>query len=168
LLTACRRNEAARMTFAEVKDGDWLIPAARYKTKAAHLIPLSAAAQAVLAKVPRIADCDFIFTTDGRRPISGFSAMKKKLDAAASVTGWTLHDVRRTARTVMGAAGVNPDHAERCLGHSLPGIRKTYDHHAFHAEKKAAFEMLAARIEHLIDPPSGNVVRLRKGRGADD
>ena len=34
LLTATRRNEAARMTYAEISGGDWLIPAARYKTKA--------------------------------------------------------------------------------------------------------------------------------------
>ena len=45
----------------------------------------------------------------------------------------------------MSAAGVNPDHAERCLGHALPGIRKNYDWHEYRAEKLAAFEALAAR-----------------------
>ena len=62
----------------------------------------------------------------------------------------------------MSAAGVNPDHAERCLGHALPGIRKTYDRYEFRAEKLAAFEELAARINQIANPPDGsNVVQLR-------
>ena len=61
----------------------------------------------------------------------------------------------------MSAAGVNPDHAERCLGHALPGIRKNYDWHEYRAEKLAAFEALATYIGRLVNPPAGgNVVRL--------
>jgi integrase len=45
LLTATRRNEAARMTRNEVlPNGDWIIPAERMKAKQEHLIPLSPAA----------------------------------------------------------------------------------------------------------------------------
>ena len=62
----------------------------------------------------------------------------------------------------MSAAAVNPDHAERCLGHALLGIRKTYDRCEFRAEKLAAFEALAARINQIANPPDGsNVVKLR-------
>ena len=162
LLTATRRNEAARMTHGEVSNGDWLIPASRYKSKLDHLVPLSKAAQALLAKVPRIAGCDYVFTTDGKRAISGFSGLKAKLDKASGVTGYRLHDLRRSSRSQMSAAGVLPDHAERCLGHALPGIRKTYDRYEFRAEKLAAFEKLAARIHQLVNPPDGgNVVKLR-------
>ena len=71
----------------EVDGGDWLIPAARYKTKADHLIPLSRAARAVLAKMPVIAGCDYVFTGDGKHAIAGFSRLKAKLDKAAGVTG---------------------------------------------------------------------------------
>jgi integrase len=164
LLTAARRNEAARMTYAEVKAGDWLIPAARYKTKAAHLIPLSSAARSILATMPRFAGCDFVFTSDGAHAISGFSRYKVKLDKAAGVSDYTIHDLRRTSRSLMSAAGCNPDHAERCLGHALPGIRKNYDFHEYRVEKLAAFEALAAHIFRLINPPAGKVVTLR-GRG---
>jgi integrase len=144
LLTATRRNEAARMTHGEVSNGDWLIPTSRYKSKLDHLVPLSKAAQAVLAEVPRIASCDFVFSGDGKHPITGFTRMKAKFDAASGVTGWRLHDLRRTARSIMSAVGVNPDHAERCLGHALPGIRKIYDRYEFRSEKLHAFERLAA------------------------
>jgi hypothetical protein len=35
---------------------------------------------------------------------------------------WTFHDLRRTARTIMAAAGVQRDIAERVLGHVIPGV----------------------------------------------
>jgi integrase len=162
LLTATRRNEAARMTHSELSNGDWLIPALRYKNKLDHLVPLSKAAQALLAKVPRIAGCDFVFTADGKHPITNFSHLKTRLDAASGVTRWRLHDTRRTARSIMSAVGVEPDHAERCLGHALPGIRENYDCHTYRAEKLAAFEKLAARINQIANSPNGaNVVPVR-------
>jgi integrase len=161
LLTATRRNEAAQMTRGEVKDGDWLISAARYKNKHDHMVPLSKAAQALLAKLPVFVGCDYYFTGDGQHAIAGFSSAKAKLDKLSGVSGYRLHDLRRTSRSLMSAAGINPDHAERCLGHALPGLRKTYDQHEFYSEKKAAFELLAAYIARVVDPPEGNVVRLR-------
>ena len=163
LLTATRRNEAARMTYGELSNGDWLIPAARYKNKHDHLIPLSAAAQALLATVPRIDGCEYVFPTNGKRPVTGFAYFKDHLDQASGVAGWRLHDLRRTARSLMSAAAVNPDHAERCLGHALPGLRKTYDRHEYRTEKLMAFEALAARIQQLVNPPDeGVVVPLRR------
>ena len=60
------------------------------------------------------------------------------------VTGWTLHDLRRTARSLMSRAGSQSDHAERCLGHLVGGVRGTYDRHDYHEEKWRAFEALAA------------------------
>ena len=76
------------------------------------------------------------------------------------MTGWTLHDLRRTARSLMSRAGVNADHAERCLGHVIAGVRGTYDRHEYHAEKQHAFEALAALIERIVNPPEGNVSAL--------
>ena len=50
----------------------------------------------------------------------------------------------------MSRAGVDPDHAERAMGHVIPGIRGTYDVHEFQAEKLAAFEGLAKQIAIII------------------
>jgi integrase len=160
LLTATRRCEAANMRWSELNGNDWTIPGARYKNKADHLIPLSGAAQAILAKVPRIADCGFVFTNDGQRPISSFSVPKGRLDQLSGVSGWRLHDLRRVARTLLSRAGAANDIAEMCLGHTLGGLRATYDQHSYHAEKKHAFEALAAQIERIVDPQP-NVVPLR-------
>jgi len=168
LLTATRRTEAAAMRRSEVIGDEWIIPQARYKTGLELVIPLSSAAQAVLASVPKIGTSGFVFTTDGKRPISGFSKFKRKFDAKvlaelrtanpeAELPRWTLHDLRRTARSLMSRAGVSSDHAERCLGYVLPGIRGTYDRHEYLSEKRCAFETLATLIQRIVNP-TDNVV----------
>jgi integrase len=161
LLTCTRRGEAADMRWSELlPNGDWLIPSHRYKNKFDHLVPLSRAAQEVLANIPKIGE--FVFTFDGRRPLGDFHRFKQKLDARAGVTGYRLHDLRRTARTLLSAARVNADFAERCLGHALPGLRKTYDCFDYRAEKAEAFDLLARHIAGIVNPPEdNNVVALR-------
>jgi integrase len=160
LLTCARRSEASRMAWAELENGDWVLPPLRNKTGLLLVRPLSAAAQELLAKLPRIGDCPFVVTTNGRTAISGFSRLKARFDAASRVSGWRLHDLRRSARSLMSRAGVNPDHAERCLGHVIGGVRGTYDRHEFYAEKKHAFEALAAQIQRIVNPQD-NVLQLR-------
>jgi integrase len=161
LLTGARRSEASRMTWSEVSEsGDWTLPAARNKTKVDLIRPLSPAAQAVLERLPRIGKAGFVFSTNGRRPIGGFSGFKHVFDEACGVTGWTLHDLRRTARSLMSRAGVQRDHGELCLGHVLRGVHGIYDRHDYHAEKKLAYEKLAAQIERILNPQD-NVRQLR-------
>jgi integrase len=161
LLTGARRSEASEMTWGEVSsEGDWLLPGARNKTKVDLVRPLSPAARAVIEKLPKIGKRGLVFTHDGRRAINSFSDFKRKLAAACGVTGWRLHDLRRTARTLMSRAGVNSDHAERCLGHVIRGVEGTYDRHAYHDEKKLAYEKLAGLIERIVNPVD-NVRPLR-------
>jgi integrase len=163
LLTAVRRNEAARMRRQEVIADDWTIPQERYKTGKELVIPLSLPAKSVLAKVPLLGTAGFVFTTDGKTPISGFSKFKRAFDQACGVTAWTLHDLRRTARSLMSRAGVPSDHAERALGHVIGGIRGTYDRFAYRDEKARAFAALAGQIERILNPQD-NVVAFDVGR----
>jgi integrase len=123
-------------------------------------LPLSSPAKKVLAEIPQIQGCEFAFSTDARHPISGFSTFKLKFDIACGVKDWTLHDLRRTARSLMSRAGVNPDIAERCLGHAIPGVRGVYDRHTYEREMLHAFEALAAQIDRIVNPPGDNVVAL--------
>ena len=155
LLTATRRGEAARMHRSELKGTDWHIPGSRYKTKLDHLVPLSAAALELLP-----AEGEWMFTITGRKPIRGFAVLKLGLDKSSGVTGWTIHDLRRTARSLLSRAGVSSDIAERCLGHALPNIRGTYDRHSYRDEKCQAFESLAGLIDRIVNPQA-NVVPLR-------
>jgi integrase len=169
LLTATRRNESSDMRSAEVDDGVWVIPEARYKSKQDHAIPLSAMA---LENLGSLLDTKgFVFsTTNGKRPFSGFSKTKAELDRQIAkirktegrpkMPHWTLHDLRRTARSLMSRAGVSSDIAEMVLGHKLGGVRGVYDRHSYAAEKRDALEKLAGLIALILNPPKGNIIQM--------
>ena len=163
LLTAARRSEVAGMTWAEINGRDWTLPGARNKTKLDLVRPLSRMAQDILEKLPKAAG--FVWSTNGgARAISDFGGFKRQLDAASGVKDWRLHDLRRTARSLMSRAGVLSDHAERCLGHVIGGVRGVYDRHEYHAEKQQAFEALAAIIDRIVTGTQAGVVQLKRKR----
>jgi integrase len=162
LLTAGRRSEAAGLRWAEVVDGIWHLPAERNKTKQPLARPLSGAALTLLDAQPRIAGVPYVFT-GGNSAWANFSAPKKALGTAAGVANWRLHDLRRTARTLLSRAGVAPDVAEMYLGHVLPIIRRTYDRHAYENELRHAAEQLAAQIERIVDPQPNVVAMPQRG-----
>ena len=160
LLTATRRNEAAHMRWSELNgDRTWIIPAARYKTNLDHLIPLSALAFSVLPE----RNGDFVFSLNGRNAIGGYGRCKQAIDEAGGVSGWVIHDLRRTARSLLSRAGVPSDHAERCLGHVIGGVRGVYDRHEYFDEKARAFEALAGQVQRIINPKD-NVVPIGSKR----
>jgi integrase len=139
LLTAARRSEAAGMTWEELQGSDWTLPATRNKTGVDLVRPLSAAArQLIVGNSPRPFG------------VSDFTGFKAKLDAASGVSGWRIHDLRRTARSLMSRAGVSSDVAERCLGHVIGGVRGVYDRHEYLEEKRQAYEKLAALIAEIV------------------
>jgi integrase len=180
LLTATRRNESSRLHTSELEGDVWTIPGSRYKTKLDHVIPLSAMALENLRSAPTPgtkANSYFLFSTGaadkiGKKPFSGFSKAKAELDRliakARKAAGrpkmprWTLHDLRRTGRTLMSRAGVAADHAERCMGHVIGGVRETYDRFEFLEEKRKAFEALAGLVALILNPPVGNIVKLER------
>ena len=82
----------------------------------------------------------------------------------APIPNWTLHDLRRTAKTLMVRAGVRPDISERVLGHVIAGVEGTYDRHSYADEKRDALEKLAAMIERVLNPPPSNVTTLAEHR----
>ncbi|HEV7982049.1 MAG TPA: integrase arm-type DNA-binding domain-containing protein [Xanthobacteraceae bacterium] len=182
LLTATRREEAAGMQWSELEEAIWTIPAARYKTKIDFELPLSGAALNVLGTITRFSENGFVFTTSGKTRMGGFSKFKARFDglmfnelrkiteergddpADVILDRWTVHDLRRTARSAMTRAGVPPDHAERALGHVIGGVRGVYDRHGYRDEKRRAFETLAAHVERVVNPQL-NLVPIRRGTG---
>jgi integrase len=125
------------------------------KSKVEHVVPLSRAA---LGLIPE-GSGEFVFTSG---PVIHFSARKAELDRAAPLPKpWTLHDLRRTARSLMSRAGVSADIAERCLAHVIGGVRGVYDRHAYLEEKRHAFEALAGQIDRIVNPRE-NVVGIAR------
>jgi integrase len=160
LLTAARRTEASEMTWAEVIDGVWTLPSGRSKTGKAITRPLSRAALAVIEARPRINE--FVFTFGGCA-IANYSRPKERFDKACGVKDWTLHDLRRTAGSLMPRAGVHSDVAECCLGHVIPGVRGVYNRYKYEAEMLHAYEALASLIIEIVEPPSSdNIVPFHK------
>jgi integrase len=168
LLSACRLNEVAGLSWREIDIEKAVIPAERVKIKTEHVVPLTPEFAAQLGE----RSGGFVFSTDGGgSPFSGFSKAKKRLDATIAaqrekdglepMAAWRLHDLRRTARSLMSRAGVPSDIAERVLGHVMPGVRGVYDRHAYAAEKRDALERLAALLTAILKRPTDNVVRLR-------
>jgi integrase len=160
LLTAARRTELSEMTRDELGGGLWTIPGARVKNGKEVARPLSRAAQQMLGAIPTLDNCRFVFTTDGRGPVTTFSTGKAAIDEACGVTGWTFHDLRRTARTLLSRAGVDADTAERCLGHAIGGVRGVYDRHKYEEQMRVAFEKLSNMIEQIVDPTKGKVIQF--------
>ncbi|HEX3653380.1 MAG TPA: hypothetical protein VHU18_11215 [Rhizomicrobium sp.] len=76
---------------------------------------------------------------------------------------WTLHDLRRTGKTLMSRVGVTPFISERVLGHMIPGIEGNYDCWQYVEEKRKALEKLARVIEQIT---GGNVVPMKRKRAA--
>ena len=180
LLTAQRRDEVAHMQHNEIgREGIWAIPAERYKTKRPNFVPLSKAALAVIAAQPKHEDCNYVFPSRAKTPYSGFGKSKAKLDKAVfavmkkqakkgakvePMPNWTLHDLRRTAKTLMVRAGVRSDISERVLGHVIAGVEGTYDRHSYADEKRDALEKLAEMIERILNPLPSNVQSLDERR----
>jgi integrase len=136
------------MRWSEI-DGDlWVIPRERYKNGRANTVPLSDPVQRILSALPRSGE--YVFTTTGRTPISGFSKAKAMIDRASGLTGWRLHDLRRTARSLMSRVGISSDIAERVIGHKIPGVAGVYDRHGYVPEKSDALEKLSAEITRIV------------------
>jgi integrase len=177
LLTAQRRDEVANMTWTEIgTDGTWTIPAERYKTKRPNHVPLSTAALRLIEAQPKIDGCDYVFPSRTNTPFSGFGKSKARLDkkmllytpkgakGAGLPPNWTLHDLRRTAKTLMARAGVRPDISERVLGHVIAGVEGTYDRHSYANEKRDALEKLASVIQRILNPLPPMVERQSEHR----
>jgi integrase len=180
LLTGQRRGEVAGMSRAELIEDDlWEIPADRFKGKRPHAVPLSTAAAALVKKQLEAGGCDYAFPSSAKTAFTAFGKAKAALDAAVlgamreqarergenpkkvePIPAWTLHDLRRSARTMLSEIGVLYEVAERVIGHAQGALERTYNRFAYVAEKRDALEKLASHIAGLVDPKAGNVVQL--------
>ena len=160
LLTACRRDEATHLPWHEIVGDDWFLPADRNKTKVTLKRPLSRATLAVLNKAPRIAGSDFVFSSDGGW-LGGITRRKREFDKSCGVSGWTLHDLRRTSRSLMSRSKTISEHAERCLGHTIPGVEGVYNRYPYRDEMLLAYEKLATLIRQIVDPQPNVVPMVR-------
>ena len=165
----------------------WL-PASRTKNKRPHEVPLSEAAVEIIKGLPRIeGKIGLVFSTTGKTAVSGFSRAKTAIDRhivetlreEAEARGddpnkgeapehWQVHDLRRTVATNLQRLGIKLEVTEAVLNHvsgSRAGLVGVYQRHEYSAEKRAALDAWARRLDAIINcAPAANVVKL-KARG---
>jgi integrase len=152
-LTGQRREEAARCLWDEIdlQSRLWTLPNLRTKNAKPHIVHLSDQAIAVLNRAKR--QGSFVFSLTGARPFQDFSDAKRELDAKSGVSGWRLHDLRRTCVSGMAALGVAPHVADKILNHqsgTISGVAAVYQRHQFLAERKEALERWAVRVSQIV------------------
>lgn len=162
LLTGQRRRSVAEMQRSQIKDGVWTIPRENMKGDRVHSVPLSPLAQEIIHDAPRINDCDLVFTTDGRNPVSGFSKMKAQLDAEidriiereedeeTKIAPWRLHDLRRTAGTHIARLGFPRLLVSKILGHSEGGVTQIYELYSYDDEKLRSLQAWSDEIKQRV------------------
>jgi integrase len=148
ILTGARREEIAQLKWSEIQGDEIHLSNGRTKNGEAYIIPLSKAAQELLTSLPRISG-EYVFTINGQKPVSGWSGVKSKLDAACGVKDWVIHDLRRAVATGLQRFGVTLQVTEAVLGHtsgSRGGIVGVYQKHNYAKEKRAALELWGKHV----------------------
>jgi integrase len=147
LLTGQRRGEISALQSSWIKENIITLPARVTKNGREHCIPLSVIATSTLRPVLNSASAEkstFLFPARGRpdKPFNGWSKSKAALDKVSGVTGWTLHDLRRTYRSNLGRIGVAPHLAERLVNHisSRSAVDIIYDRHTYATELRLAVD----------------------------
>ena len=180
LLTGQRREEVAGMRWCEVDlgAGEWTIAKERCKNGKAHTVDLHPDAVRLLdrlgdaAAARRAGDGEFVYSTTGRTPVSGFSKIKGRIDArmkeilGSKFQEWHTHDLRRTAASGMAALGFQPHVIERVLNHvsgAQGGLVGVYQRHEYREDRKRASMAWGAHVMALVsaEKPASNVVPLR-------
>jgi integrase len=165
VLTGARKQEISSLRWDELKDGIITLEGERTKTGKAHVIPLSSPARAALPMTQRHAT--YLFPTANGSPIFNWTKAKRILDRESGITGWTIHDLRRTVATGLQKLGVQLPVTEAILGHSgggRGGIVGIYQRHDYAAEKAAALEAWGAHVMALVEGSvRGKVLPIRRG-----
>ena len=153
VLTGQRREEVAQLAWGEIDfiRRVWTIPKTRTKNGKAHTVHLSDQSLAVLGRLTRLGN--FVFSQLGTKPFRAFSLYKRQLDALSGVTGWRLHDLRRTCVSGMARLGVAPHVADKILNHqsgTISGVAAVYQRHEFLIERKDAVERWGTHVARVV------------------
>jgi integrase len=148
LLSGCRLRELAECKWNWIGADEIVIPGEYRKTGKPHIVPLTLGLRAILSRISK-QHGDYIFsTTDGIRPISGFSKAKSQLDRLLGdeFAKFVIHDFRRTIRSHMSRLGIDAITAELILGHQLSGVMGIYDRYERLTERRAALDSWAHEL----------------------
>jgi len=102
----------------------------------------------------------YVFSLLGTKPFQEFSRAKRRLDQLSGVTGWRLHDLRRTCVSGMARLGIAPHVADKILNHqsgTISGVAAVYQRHEFLLERMEALERWGSYVAYIVSAASSDL-----------
>lgn len=146
LLTGQRREKLLTMRYDDVRNGVWHIRTEAREKGNGEELRLPTMALEILANQKTICPGPLVFDC----PITSLRNMRLRFSHKHKMGQWWIHDLRRTARTIMAATGVSDVVAELVLGHVQKGIQAVYNRHSYFEEKAEALDKLAEKLTDII------------------
>ena len=155
MLTGARLKEVSEVTWDEIslEEQIWSIPSSRTKNSRPHQIHLSTQAIQILRSLPSVKDQSFLFSTNGVRPVSGFSKAKKRIDLLSGVDNWRFHDLRRSFATyTTEKLEIPPVVIDKVLNHvsgAVKGVAAIYQRGEYLEQRREALQAWGDYLEDL-------------------
>jgi integrase len=156
ILTGMRRGECAALRAEYFSNEACTLPPTLTKNKREHAFPISGTTASLLSTSLQLARTSaFLFPARGSstKPFNGWSKSKAALDKLSGVSGWTLHDLRRTFATRLAELGVAPHVIERLLNHvtgTMSPLARVYNRAKYMEEMRAAIELWESYLREKI------------------
>ena len=149
-----RRMDIATMRWSDIEDKLWKNSNPTKSDRPVHEVPLNKAARAGLAEIPKFFNGDYVFTTtEGERPISGFSKGVLAVSKEADVFGWSAHTLRHTFATLAcDKLDVLPDEVAMIQNRTseyLRGAERVYTKSSFIERKRRILKAWGKYVERL-------------------
>ncbi len=163
LLTMVRKSELLHATWDEIsfENATWTIPATRMKASRPHIIYLSSQALDILVTFKMCSgSSDYLLPSNNQSSQKTMSqatlnrvidaAVKLAQEAGEKIEKVSVHDLRRTASTLLHEAGFNSDWIEKCLAHEQRGVRAVYNKAEYAEQRRDMLQQWADMVEGWI------------------
>ncbi|MCC3733677.1 tyrosine-type recombinase/integrase [Rouxiella badensis] len=167
LLTMVRKSELTHATWDEVDFAEkkWVIPAARMKGSRSHVIYLSDQAMDIMTGLKMCAGGS-VFIMPGRydttKPLSNAAlnrvitvTVEQVVSDGFDLEQFSVHDLRRTASTLLHEAGFNTDWIEKSLAHEQRGVRAVYNKAEYAEQRRDMLQKWADMVDGWIEKEKG-------------
>jgi integrase len=157
LLTMVRKSELllARWEYVDLEQAEWHIPAEHSKTGKPHIVFLSRQSLALFKELQTLAGGSAL-VMPGRGSLSkpfAHNAINNALKVALKgqdIPAFTIHDLRRTASTLLHEDGWPSDVVEKALNHTIGGVRGVYNRAEYEPQRRDMLQFWADYIEQLL------------------
>ncbi|MDQ2779199.1 MAG: tyrosine-type recombinase/integrase [Pseudomonadota bacterium] len=163
LLTLVRKSELllARWEHVDFEQAEWHVPAEHSKTGKPHIVFLSQQSVALFKELQALAGGSGL-VMPGRGSLTkpfAHNAINSALKVALrgqDIPAFTVHDLRRTASTLLHENGWASDVVEKALNHTIGGVRGVYNRAEYATQRQEMLQFWADYIEQLMG--SGQVI----------